>query len=242
MHAENVVSKNSLGNKIAGEIVLSPNTGETIQKWRNIFKISQRQLAREMSVMPSVISDYESGRRKSPGVKMVKKIVDSLLNIDEKEGGKFIKEFTNLQNHNILNDSILDIREFPQAKRVSEFVDGVNGVIVVGKDQIDKQIYGYTIIDSLKAITELSPTELVRLYGLTTERAMIFTKTTHGRSPLIAIKVTNLKPGVVILHGFENISDFDKLAERIAVVEKIPIIISKLKTVEELINNLKKIE
>ncbi len=60
--------------KIAGEITISDNPGITIRKWREEFNISQMELSRFMNVSPSVISDYESGRRKSPGASSIKKL------------------------------------------------------------------------------------------------------------------------------------------------------------------------
>lgn len=232
-------SRETLAKRIAGEIVLSPSPGDTIQKWRSIFKISQRKLAEAMGVMPSVISDYESGRRKSPGVTMIKKMVTSLLEIDENNGGQVIKEFNSLNSKETLNDAIVDIKELTKPKTIKDFADILEGEIVVGKDKEMKPISGYTIIDSLKAIVELPPSEFVRLYGLTTERAMVFTKTGHGRSPLIAMKVTNLKPGVVVLHGMKDTDSFDKLARRIAEVENLPIIISRIDSVENLVTRLR---
>ena len=65
---ENFLIQTKVEKRIAGDIVLSDTPGKTIQKWRNIFKIPQRVLAKEVGVMPSVISDYENGRRKSPGI------------------------------------------------------------------------------------------------------------------------------------------------------------------------------
>jgi putative transcriptional regulator len=233
---ENEISKEKLAKKIGGEIVLSPLPGNTIQKWRNFFKVSQRQLSNEMKIMPSVISDYESGRRKSPGVKMIKKIVESLLKIDEGMGGLVIHEFNSLYSSDILNDAILDIKEMTKPINLEDFSLLVKGDIILGKEKMSKLVYGYTIIDSLKAILELSPAELVRLYGLTTERAMIFTGVKHGRSPLVAIKVTNLKPGVVVFHGLEEL---DKLAYRIAKVEGIPLIVSNIDSIEEMIHELR---
>ena len=38
--------KNTLSEKIAGDITLSPKPGQTIRKWREIFDISQSELAR----------------------------------------------------------------------------------------------------------------------------------------------------------------------------------------------------
>ena len=54
--------------KIAGEIALSDNFGKTLQKWREEFIISKTELAKQMDVPLSMITDYESGRRKSPGI------------------------------------------------------------------------------------------------------------------------------------------------------------------------------
>jgi len=82
-----------LAKKIAGEIVLSQNPGSTIRKWRNLLKISQVELASKLKISPSVISDYESNRRKSPGIKMIRKMVDAMLEIEEAKGGGFFKEF-----------------------------------------------------------------------------------------------------------------------------------------------------
>ena len=71
--------KELLAEKIAGEITLSPKPGETLRKWRTTFSIAQAELANFLGVAQSVISDYESGRRKSPGIHSVKKIVDCIL-------------------------------------------------------------------------------------------------------------------------------------------------------------------
>ncbi len=100
-----------LAKKIAGDIVLAKTPSAAIQKWRNIFKISQRALAEEMGIMSSVISDYESGRRSSPGVGMIKKIVSALISIDQKTGSVVCNEFNSMYTDEKLNDVIIDIRE-----------------------------------------------------------------------------------------------------------------------------------
>ena len=96
------LAKESLAKRIAGEIVLSEDAGKIIQKWRNIFKIPQRRLADEMDIMPSVISDYENCRRKSPGIKIIKRIVEAMISLDEKMGGKIIQEFAVLPTQAVL--------------------------------------------------------------------------------------------------------------------------------------------
>lgn len=58
--------KEALAKRIAGEITLSSDPGKTMRKWREIFGISQTELADYLGVSSSVISDYEGGRRKVP--------------------------------------------------------------------------------------------------------------------------------------------------------------------------------
>ncbi|MFP4045825.1 MAG: helix-turn-helix domain-containing protein [Candidatus Aenigmatarchaeota archaeon] len=226
------ILKENLEKKISGEIVLSDEPGQTIKKWRNIFKISQRDLADEISVMPSVISDYELGRRKSPGIKMIHKIVDGLLRVDELRGGEVIREFSDFTPSSAAADSIFDIREFTTGVSIGDFAEKLGIDLVVHGEMKDNEIYGYSLIDSLKAIVELSPNELVKLYGMTTERALVFSRVQTGRSPMIAIKVTNLKPGFVVFHG--DIKRVDELAKRIAKAEGVPVGICRCNSTEEL--------
>ena len=79
-----------LMEKIAGEITLSSEPGLTIRKWREEFNLSQHQLAEAMNVSHSVISDYESGRRKSPGSGVIKKMVEALIELDREAGSPTI--------------------------------------------------------------------------------------------------------------------------------------------------------
>ncbi|MDD5416497.1 MAG: helix-turn-helix domain-containing protein [Candidatus Aenigmarchaeota archaeon] len=230
-------AKDSLSKKIAGEIVLSSNPGQTIQKWRNIFKIPQRALADELKIMPSVISDYENGRRQSPGIKIIKKMVAAMMDIDEKRGGKIIQDFSTTPGKNTISDTGAIVKEFDKPVTVDEFCRKIGANIVVRKDLTESKIYGYTMIDALKAIVEFSPTEMVKMYGLTNERALIFTGAHSGRSSMVALKVTNLKPGLVILQTKD--SEIDALARRVAETESIPLALVNLKS-DELSNLLKK--
>ncbi|MFZ3077280.1 MAG: helix-turn-helix domain-containing protein [Candidatus Aenigmatarchaeota archaeon] len=229
--------KENLAKKIAGEIVLSSDAGKTIQKWRNIFKVPQRRLADEMHIMPSVVSDYESGRRKSPGIKVIKRIVENLINIDEKTGENVLKYFSSFPSETILSNAVIDLKELPKPVSVNDFCKTIQSSLLVRNDLGDSNVYGYTIIDSLKAIIELPPVELVKLYGLTSERALIFTNVKRGRSPMVALKVSNLKPGLVVFHGIDVVDD---VAKRIGEVESIPIAVCKGLSIEEMIKELHK--
>ncbi|MEM5812099.1 MAG: helix-turn-helix domain-containing protein, partial [Candidatus Aenigmatarchaeota archaeon] len=210
---EFAIAKKELAKDIVGEIVLSENSDKVIRKWRTIFKISQKRLAKELGITSSVISDYESGRRKSPGIKMIKRYVEALLNIDAARGGNIIRSFVKSNKEQPLSSAIMDIKEFSGGLSIQDFCKKIDAEVITKSATLDKEIYGYTIIDSLKAITELSYSELVKLYGMTTQRALIFTKVTTGKTPMVAIKLTNLHPALVVLHSPETVDD---VAKRIA--------------------------
>ena len=232
------LARNRLARDIIGEIVLSDNSDKVIKKWRSIFKISQKRLAGELGITSSVVSDYESGRRKSPGIKMIKKYVDALLLIDAKRGGNVIRSFAKSMQSPPLSNAIIDIREFGYGMNMSSFCRHLNASFVKKVDS-DREIYGYTLIDSLRAITELSFTELIKLYGTTTQRALIFTKVSTGKTPMVAIKLTNLHPALVILHGLDVVDD---VAVRIAEVENIPLAVCRLESVDRITERLGEIE
>ncbi len=229
--------KENLVKRICGEIVLSQKPGSVIKKWRNIFKVSQKEIADEMKVTPSVISDYESNRRSSPGIKIINNIVNSLIKISERKGAEFLREFYTLSGENFLLSSILDIKEFKYPVSIGDFCEKTNCMVVSREDLLENEIYGYSLVDSMKAIMELTPMELVKIYGFTTNRALIFSNVTTGRSSMVAIKVTNLKPSLVILHGPEKV---DEVARRIAGIEGIVLAMTKTRNLTELKGMLKR--
>jgi putative transcriptional regulator len=165
------------------------------------FNIPQGVLCEHLEVSPSVISDYESGRRKSPGTAIVGKIVDMILSIDEANGGKYIKKFAKILYTDIDDNVIYDIFDYPTPVLLSRFSALLSCKTLCGS--LSQPIFGYTIVNSLNAITQLSSNEFNRIYGWSTERALIFTDVTSGKSPMVAIRVTPFKPRSVILQGIE---------------------------------------
>ena len=103
---------------------------------------------------------------------------------------------------------------------------------------VEKPLYGFTVVDSKKAILELSSHEFQKLYGWSTERAMIFTKVTTGKSPMVAIRVTNLKPGAVVLHGLRG-SEIHMMAKKMAEIDRIPLLATTM-DIDEMVEALKK--
>lgn len=228
--------KEALARRIAGEIVLSSDPGKTMRKWREIFGISQTELAEHLGVSSSVISDYEGGRRKSPGASTIRKFVEALIEIDEKRGGNVIKAFSRTIGVELPTSAILDIREFAIPVTISELVEAVKGEIVTKESDLNRRIYGYTVVDSIRAILEMSSEEFLKLYGWTTERALVFTKVSTGRSPMVAVRVQGFKPAVVVVHGVKKL---DELAVKLAEKEHIPLVVSHAENENELINGLR---
>ncbi len=213
----------ALADKISGDIVFSDTPGRTIKKWRQIFEISQKELAQKLGVSPSVISDYESDRRKSPGINFIRRIIEAMLEIDKERGYRTVSKYRDILSGFKL-DVIIDMREFEELIGVNELAKAIDGVMLT---DFDKFISGYTIVDSIKAILSLNAYDFYKLYGFTTERALIFTKVSTGRSPMVAVRVANLKPAVVVLHGI-NAEEVDKIAIKLAEIERIPLIATQM--------------
>ena len=211
----------TFAEKIAGEITLSDTPGQTIKKWRDIFEISQQDLARHIKLSPSIISDYESGRRKSPGIGSIKKIVNALIEIDDLRGGKVARRYKEVPDDQVIKD----IREFPYGRSAREFIDVIEGDVVAGTEFLDKELHGYTIIDSLKAIVTFNSPDYIRFYGWSSQRALLFTDVKTGRSPMIAIRAHPLKPAMVI---YIQPKQVDKLARELAEREEIPLVVTNL--------------
>jgi putative transcriptional regulator len=222
-----------LQEKMAGEITLSEQPGQTLRKWREIFQISQKDLADYLEISPSMVSDYEAGRRQSPGVNIVRKFVHALIDLDMERGGDVTSRYTGSQG----SEAILDIGEFPVGTSVKKFIARIKGRNV-SEVESKKNIYGYTIIDSVKAITTLESKDYLQIYGWSSERALIFTGVKYGRSPMIAIRTHPLKPAMVIYLQPEKI---DPLAIRLSQLDTIPLITTDM-TLQELQEILQKVK
>ena len=216
--------KELLAEKIAGEITLSSKPGETLRKWRTTFNIAQAELANFLGVAQSVMSDYESGRRKSPGIHSVKKIVNAFLEIDEKKhGGNVIHQYQFMVK---TQDGIIDILEYPYMIPVEKLIKEIEGRVVTSSSiSLDRTIKGFTLIDGVETIKTLTATNYSNLYGWSTERALVFTKIQFGRSPMIAIRIHPVKPSLVVYHQPGGV---DPLAVQLAERENIPLVITEM--------------
>lgn len=223
-----------LEEKMAGEVAMSADPGKTMRKWREEFDLSQSRVADAMGVSCSVISDYESGRRKSPGVAFVRKFVGTLLDLDREVGSPTITKYM----PNERDACIIAMEEFREGIPISEFVKAVNGTYLAPSQSSEKKVYGYTILDSLKAIMNLSSGDYVKIYGWSTDRVLIFTDVHYGRSPMVAIRAHPLTPAMVM---YQKPDKIDELAIRLAKLEGIPLVSTDLET-GELIKIFKRME
>ncbi len=213
---------------------MSGQPGLTMRKWRGLLSVNQIDMAKALELSPSVISDYETGRRKSPGAGFIKRYVDSLLDIDVIRGGHYIRQLSRITLDP--SDVFSDIREFMAPVSIQEVVEAVDGVVYTGHDQLGQDVFGYTVVDSVKAIMMLSGLDFYRIFGTTSERALVFTGVSRGRSPMIAVKISPFKPRVIILHGL--IDEIDPLAVQLAQHEGIPLAVSNIPTEDELVAQL----
>ncbi len=219
----------TLQERIAGEITLSDSPGSNMKKWRELFGISQVELAKHIKISTSTISDYEGNRRASPGVGIIKRFIAALFTIDEQRGGEVIR---NLEKYNLPQekDPFYMIHDFSAPISGTDFARIIDAKIVSNPNLLDTmKIFGYTLLDSIRVILEISPSEYPRLFGSTNERAFVFDQVSTGRSPMVVIRVAPIKPRIVVIQNVENM---DKLAIKISQIEKIPLLTTKLTTEE----------
>lgn len=230
-----------LKSMIAGEICLSKTPGSSMKKWREIFGVSQTELAHHLKVSSSTISDYEGGRRQSPGIGVIKRLVDSLIDLDLAHGGRVSKQL----EQDKPAEKPFDSHEFPAAIDGPAFSKAIQGVCVANPVRLkETKIFGYTIIDSIKMILEVPVHEYMQIYGKTPDRALIFRFVENGRSPLIAVKIgrfsTDMKPRIVVLHSKLSPEQVDPLAIKIAESEKIPLLLTAM-PVENILSAMQKL-
>ncbi len=226
-----------LARRIAGEIALSDHPGKTMRVWRERFRLPQIVLADYIGISPSVISDYESGRRKSPGTSTIRRFVMALLALDERNGGQVVSAFVRLMDVSLVDlNIVLAMSDFSGSMTSREFLNRLKCTVKSGKEYLDKDIYGYTLVDVERAVRELDSEAFLKLFGATTERCLIFTNVSTGRAPMIAIKSQEFKPTLVVLHGVGKI---DRLALELSEQMRIPLAVSKINSIDTLIRELR---
>ena len=194
--------REELAERIAGEVALSEDPGATLRKWRQEFDVAQTTLADELDVSASVISDYESGRRNNPGIGIVRRVVEGLLAVDGRRGGDRVRQHARVLSAGFESDVVYDLREYSATVPIRRFYRAIGATEIV-EGRADT-LAGHTVINSVEAIKRLSSEEFYRLYGQSTNRALVFTNVTRGESPLVALRVVTPTPSAVVLHGLDG--------------------------------------
>ena len=149
--------------KIAGEIALSPNPGEAMRKWREVFGVSQGELAKEFGISVSTISDYESNRRKSPGIAVIKRFVDTLFELDARKGGDLVKRLREAEPE----QKFFEAMDFVRAVNGLEFAKAIGAKVLSGEKKLAQEnVFGCTILDSVKIILELPYESFIKIYQI----------------------------------------------------------------------------
>jgi len=224
--------------RIYGDILASDDIGKALKKWREFFKVTQSELSREMNVTSSVISDYERGRQRYPGTKFIKKYVEALIRIDMERGESVLKVLSQGEKA-IDSKCILDIYEYDEPIPAWRIIELTESEVIANERLLNSPLYGHTVLDSILTILTLSGSLFYSIYGASSERALIFTKVTLGRSPMVAVRVYPLKPRLVILHTPSKVDD---LAVEIATREKIILAISHASSVDRLLRSLESLK
>ncbi|MCS7122605.1 MAG: helix-turn-helix domain-containing protein [Candidatus Micrarchaeota archaeon] len=219
-------------NIIAGDIIFSSNVGETLKKWREIFGFRQKEIASVMKINQSMLSDYENSRRRNPNISFIRRFIDALIELDMMKGGEILKKIANFNKHDYF-----ERKNFSKGITIQEFVDIIDGKVIVDAGDKNSIIYGYTIVDSIRVILDMPEDDFPLLYGGIPDRAMIFLGVSTGRSPMVVIRIAPIKPKVVV---FMNLETVDELAKEIAKRQRIPIISTNL-SIAELKERLAKI-
>lgn len=238
-------SLREVASKIAGEIIISENPGLEMRKWRERFGLTQVEVAAQMGVSASVLSDYESGRRKSPGSRFIARFVKSLILKDIEKGGIVLSGLRRiLLGSDLLREAVIDMREFSIPISIGRFCEAIEADLIVGSAFVSTPLLGYTVVDSIKLVLDVPSYDYIKLYGATTQRAAIFTRVAYGRSPMVAVKsmqagMGGLRPALVVLHGVRKV---DELGLEIAKRENIPLAVTRVEDLNELINKLRAIK
>jgi putative transcriptional regulator len=227
--------REELAERIAGEVTLSEDPGATLRKWREEFDVAQTTLADELDVSASVISDYESGRRENPGIGVVRRIVEGLLAVDERRGGDRVRQHARVISAGFDSDVVYDLREYSVTVSTDRLYDAIDAEeVVAGRADT---VAGHTVINSVEAIKRLSSEEFYRLYGQSTNRALVFTNVTRGESPLVALRVVTPTPSAVVLHGLDD-EDLWEHAPALAKADGVSLA-TTTKPLEELLDSLR---
>lgn len=227
-----------LSKYIAGEIALSENPGEAMKKWRDLFGVSQTQLAAQIGVSPSMISDYESGRRKHPGSSTIKKFVEALIGLDENKGFRVVRSFAK-----IFVESppgvVLETCRLKNPVTGRDVVKTVAGEVVTNEELLTGGIHGYMVVDTNRLLL-LGSEEVNLVLAGSKGWALILTNVENPGPVLAVVRVLGVQPGLVVLQSLSDLS-LDELSIKMSELGGFPLVVSKHVGVEKMLKALRRL-
>jgi len=219
--------------RLAGHIALHSNPSSVLRQLRLRLHLSLTEMARLMRISPSMVCDYEKGRRQ-PGLGYVKRYVEAIsVKLSELQRGATLEglEFTER-----LNEAIMAIGDYQNSITVQRALEAL-GAQPLTRYEPQAPLYGYTVLDSLKAIRALSGFEFLYIFGSNAERVLVFTRVGLGRSPMVAVRISPLKPRLVVVHGPLKV---DPLALELAERDGVALALAEKPEVKELVAGLQR--
>ncbi|MBS3793689.1 MAG: helix-turn-helix domain-containing protein [Candidatus Thorarchaeota archaeon] len=219
---------------------MSDDPGKTMRMWRERFRLQQVDIANYLDISPSVISDYESGRRKSPGSATIRRFVMALITLDEQSGGQVVSAFLRLMDVDLVDlNIVLAMSDLHSPLSVEQLCKKLKCDLLTGEQGLHREIYGYSVVDAERAVKELNSEAFLKIFGAATDRCLVFTKVNTGRAPMVAIKSQEFKPTFVILHGTPEV---DRLTIDLAEGMNIPLATSGIGSIEDLIKEFRDLQ
>ncbi len=201
------MKENKFIEKILGDICINDDYGVVMRKWRNLFNVSQAELAEKLDIQPSVISDYESGRRNSPGIVFIRKYVLALINIGKNKNKKILDK---LSGYPFDKKNNLIVKKFDKKIKAEDFISNIDARIVIKSEEfhIKKCIFFYNNITDTFA--SMSTKELLSLMK-GRDSVLIFSNVKSGRFPFIVLRLLSgankiSLPKFVIFQGTDSVS------------------------------------
>lgn len=233
-------ARERLARRMAGEIALSDDPGKTMRMWRERFRLAQVDIADYLDISPSVISDYESGRRKSPGSATIRRFVMALITLDEQNGGQVVSAFLRLMDVDLVDlNIVLAMSDLSSPLTAEQICKKLKCTVLTGEDSMHREIYGYSVVDAERAVKELNSEAFLKIFGAATDRCLVFTNVSTGRAAMVAIKSQEFKPKFVVLHGAP---EEDRLTVELAERMGIPLATSRISSIDDLIKELRDLQ
>ncbi|VVB75465.1 Uncharacterised protein [Candidatus Tiddalikarchaeum anstoanum] len=180
------MSEQELFQRILGDVVANEEYGLVMKKWRELFSVTQAEIAGKLDVKPSVISDYENSRRRSPGIVFIRSYVNALIVLGElrnKDLHDSVKKELDIKK---ANDNLI-IKTFNKPKNNSYLIKLLRAkpVTKTNSSAINGLIFFHDNIS--RVLMKLPTYKLLNEMKKVGSYAYIFSNVKSGNLPLILL-------------------------------------------------------